>query len=509
MMIDPFKNTYEAYEQNDSGDNGENFFPHAIYSDAPEKELDEEYHDEALHGENDLIRLYIKTISAIPLLSRAGEVEISKKIEASKLEILDIIFTTPFCLKKLISLGDLVKKGEISITELVYDAEELAGNDLLEEKNRFEEIIKSLKAQFHKRERLLKKFWAIHKSKTRKAEKIRNHLLLSLGKNKQIIISHINNLRFKDRVLASFSDEFKSIVVQLESLQKKLNALKKGSIEYKINAKKIKTLEEMIGRKSFDIKEVLESLKTAELELAKAKELLSSANLRLVVSIAKRFLGKGLSLSDLIQEGNIGLLKAVDKFEYRRGYKFSTYATWWIRQAISRAIADQSRTIRIPVHMIDHLSRINSVTKELVQELGFEPTTEEIAHKMKLPIAKVRNILEISKEPISIESPINLQDDSLLGDFIEDKEGVSPLDYAIRSDMSNVIEKVLSTLNTKEQIVIRKRYGIGNERVFTLEEIGRQCNLTRERIRQIEKKAIKKLRHPSKSQWLKIFLTSS
>jgi RNA polymerase primary sigma factor len=507
-MKDPFDNLSDGLEQ-DGSEGGGVFFPSdTIYSETRE-DVEVEHQDEALHSENDLIRLYIKTIGAIPLLSREGEVEVAKKIEANKSEILDIIFTTPFCIKKLIALAELVKRGEMPLTELINDAEELAGNDLLEEKNRFEEITKSLKAQFHKRERLLKSFWSLHNSKTRKAEKMRNHLLLTLGKNKQVIISHINNLRFRDEVLSSFSNEFKNIVVQLEGLQKKLSELIKGSNEHKKTIQKIKAFEEIIGRKSFDIKQTLQSLKSAEIELGKAKELLVSSNLRLVVSIAKRFLGKGLSLSDLIQEGNIGLMKAVDKFEYRRGYKFSTYATWWIRQSIGRAIADQSRTIRIPVHMIDNLNRINSVIKELVQELGVEPTTEEIAQRIKLPVTKVRNILEISKEPVSIETPINLQDDSLLGDFIEDKEAVSPLDYAMHTDMNEVIDKVLCSLNPKEQIVIRKRYGIGSERAFTLEEIGRQCNLTRERIRQIEKKAIKKLRHPSKTQWLKIFLGSS
>ncbi len=507
-MKDPYNNVHEGLERYDL-EGGEGFFPpDAIFSDTQE-DAKLEPHDEALHGENDLIRLYIRTIGAIPLLSRGGEVEIAKKIEANKTEILEIIFTTPFCIKKLIAFGDLVKKGELPLSEFVNDAEELVDSDLLKEKNRFEEIIKSLKSQFHRREKLLKSFWSLHNNKTRKAENLRNHLLLALGKNKQIIISHINNLRFKDDVLRLFSDEFKNIVTDFENLQKKLNEFNRGTNDHKKIAQKIRAFEEIIGRKSNDIKHTLASLKIAELELAKAKELLVSANLRLVVSIAKRFLGKGLSLSDLIQEGNIGLMKAVDKFEYKRGYKFSTYATWWIRQAIGRAIADQSRTIRIPVHMIDHLNRINSVIKELVQELGFEPTTEEIAQKMKVSVAKVRSILEISKEPVSIETPINLQDDSLLGDFIEDKEAISPLDYTIRSDMSDVIDKVLSSLNAKEQIVIKKRYGIGSERAFTLEEIGRQCNLTRERIRQIEKKAIKKLRHPSKSQWLKIFLSNS
>ena len=507
-MKGPFNNIDDGMSQDDSEHIGDFSSPEALYSDTQESgEL--EHHDETLHGENDLIRLYIKTIGTIPLLSREGEVEIAKKIEASKSEILDIIFTTPFCMRKLISIGELVKKGEMPLSELINDAEELAHNDLLEEKNHFERIISFLKTQFYRREKLQRSLWALHNNKTRKAEKLRNHLLLALGKNKQIIINHINNLRFKDEVLCSLSNEFKNIVVEFENLQKKLNASIKGTHEYKKITQKMKTFEEIIGRKSFDIKQTLESLKNAEHELAEAKELLVSSNLRLVVSIAKRFLGKGLSLSDLIQEGNIGLIKAVDKFEYRRGYKFSTYATWWIRQAMGRAIADQSRTIRIPVHMIDQLNRVNSTIKELVQELGIEPTTEEIAQKMELPVTKVRHILEISKEPLSIETSVSIHDDSMLGDFIEDKDAVSPLDHAMRCDMNKVINNVLCSLNTKEQIVIRKRYGIGCERAFTLEEIGKQCNLTRERIRQIEKKAIKKLRHPSKTQWLKIFLSNS
>lgn len=495
----------ESFNQEDSEDNRSIFSSESLFSDQEEAMDEKESQDGVLQAEYDFMKAYMKAIGVAPLLTREEEIETAKKIEMLKSDIMDIIFTTPFCLEKLIFLGELLQKGEAPLSELIYDAEELESWDLLKEKKRVERITRSIKTIFAKREELLKKLSATRNTKT---DKSKNRLLIELGKNKQSIITHINKIKFKDDVLLSFSDEFKLIIEQLDSFRKLINETKKGSCEYKKLMNDIVALESVIGLKALDIQHVLENLKKAEKELLEKKEFLILANLRLVVSITKKFIGRGLCLADLIQEGNIGLMRAVDKFEYRRGYKFSTYATWWIRQAISRAISDKSRTIRIPVHMIDNINRVNTATKQLVQEFGFEPTPEDIAQKTRIPLKKVRNILQISKEPVSIETPVSFQDDALLGDFIEDKDSLSPLEHAIHADVRDGIGKVLSSLNPKEEFVIRKRYGIGSDMPLTLEEVGKECNLTRERIRQIEKKALKKLRHPSKSLWLKIFLSS-
>lgn len=502
-MKDAF-NIDEGFNQEDSEDNRSIFSSESLFSDH-EEVAEKESQDKVLQAEYDFMKAYMKSIGVTPLLSREEEIEIAKKIELLKSEIMDMIFITPFCLKKLISLGDLVKNGEAPLSELIYDAEELASADLLKEKNRLERIIRSVETLFFRREYLLKKLSAIHNRKTTKPEK---QLLILIEKNKQNIIIQINKIKFKDDVMHSFSEEFKVIINQLDSLRKLLDESKQGTNEFKKLSKNIKTLETAIGLKSLDIKHILGNLKKAETELLEKKEFLILANLRLVVSVAKKFIGRGLCLADLIQEGNIGLMKAVDKFEYRRGYKFSTYATWWIRQSISRAISDKSRTIRIPVHMIDNINRVNTAIKQLVQEFGVEPTTEDIAQKTRMPLKKIRNIMEISAEPVSIETPVSFQDDALLGDFIEDKNSISPLEHAMYADVRDGVDKVLSSLNSKEEFVIRKRYGIGSDIPLTLEEVGKECNLTRERIRQIEKKALKKLRHPSKSLWLKIFLSS-
>lgn len=465
----------------------------------------------SLEHEYDPLKIYIRGISSIPLLSKNGEIEVAKKIENGREKVYSIIFSTPFALDKLVTLGKLVEEAEAPLIELVQNGEDMPEEDLLLEKERFTKIIKDIKILYDKRKKLLRDAGFCTdtgKNKAANADK-KSSAHRQLKDNEEKLNLKIQELNLKEAVAGTFSDELKRICRDMESLRENLKKNRKKNNAVEINAltKEFKKLESQIGLKESKINKMAKELEDAESEVYKAKRNLAESNLRLVISIAKRYIGKGLNINDLIQEGNLGLMRAVDKFEYKRGYKFSTYATWWIRQAISRALADQSRTIRIPVHMIENINKVTRITRELVQELGYEPGHDLIAERLKIPASKVKNILKISKEPISIETPVGEDEETTLKDFIEDNSNPSPLDVVIQGDMKTYIDKILSTLSPKEEIVIRKRFGIGAEFPLTLEEVGQELDVTRERIRQIEVKAIRKLKHPSRSKWLKEFIS--
>ncbi|MGO9014278.1 MAG: RNA polymerase sigma factor RpoD [Dissulfurispiraceae bacterium] len=453
----------------------------AIESTVP---VDAERINESIEQEYDPLRAYLKGISMIPLLTKEGEITIAKKIETCKFKICSTIFTIPFLLDKLVRLGRLVKKGEAPLSEFIQDGEDLSEEEIQVEKERFSKITESINVILSRK----------------KTQEHRLDARISQD-DKLRILKKIQKLNLKNDVVKAFAEELKKMWEHVERYR---------TSDIKRYRSEIKILESSLGLRATEISRTIKELELSEIELALAKGQLIESNLRLVISIAKRYMGKGLSLGDLIQEGNIGLMRAVDKFEYQRGYKFSTYATWWIRQAISRAIADQSRVIRIPVHMIENINKVNKITKEFVQELGVEPTPEDIAKRLKMPLDKVKNILKISKEPISIETPIGDEEDTMLKDFIEDKSNLSPLELVIREDLKALIDNMLCKLSPKEELVIRKRFGIGEESPQTLEDVGQAFDVTRERIRQIQVKAIKKLKASLKDQkWLKHFLGSS
>ncbi len=506
-MKDRFNIYEEGFDEQDANVAPKDFSEGKLLGDIETVEPEDTI-KESIEQEYDPLKAYLKGISSMPLLTKDGEIEIAQKIEERKLKAYGALFAIPFVLKKLITLGRLVEKGEAPLAELIQDGEELSEDDMLEEKEKFSRIAGEIDSLFVRRKRLLKAGGFCAESTSLPAPKDAT-VCRSLQGNKNKILEKIKELNLREDVITAFSEELKKLDTQLRLLHEDLRRAKKN--KHKTSAlreyeSEIKKLESAIGLRTSEIKKITHELEKAAIELVGIKGQLIESNLRLVISIAKRYIGKGLSLGDLIQEGNIGLMRAVDKFEYKRGYKFSTYATWWIRQAISRAIADQSRTIRIPVHMIENINRITRVSKELVQELGVEPGAEEIANRSKIPVDKVRSILKISKEPISIETPIGEESDTMLKDFIEDKSNPSPLDEVMHEDLKTHIDKILCTLSPKEAMIIRKRFGIGEDSPSTLEEVGLEFDVTRERIRQIEVKAIRKLKHPARSKWLRDFL---
>jgi RNA polymerase primary sigma factor len=473
----------------------------------------------ALDKTNDPVRMYLREMGTVPLLTREGEVEIAKRIERGQLNVLKALSRSPVVIQALFALREQLGNLQKSIKEVVvFDDDELT-------EDKVQERLRDVIGCIDEIERLYKKLLQLRSKRdsiprTKRPRDFRRYNW-AVAEHRILISKLVRSIQFTHGERKVLIERIRQAVDELRPLERELNKVEKrlegargnGNKELKKEWRQLRAqLAEFESAKqhpAIELRRSFQNIVSGEVQAEAAKRELIEANLRLVVSIAKKYTNRGLQFLDLIQEGNIGLMKAVDKFEYRRGYKFSTYATWWIRQAITRAIADQARTIRIPVHMIETINKLIRTSRQLVQEYGREPTSEEIGKRMDIPVIKVRKVLKIAQEPISLETPIGEEEDSHLGDFIEDRGVISPAEAVININLKEQTESVLKTLTPREEKVIKMRFGLDDGSEHTLEEVGQSFAVTRERIRQIEAKALRKLRHPSRSRKLRAFLDAT